>query len=100
MPADALPVPHPQSLAGTVNYRRSYLDTLGRPMRGDVTLTGSARSASGDAVVVPAPVAVPLVDGVLDVNLPPDVYRVVANLRTADGARVTDSDTVTLTESE
>lgn len=65
-------------------------------MSGSVTLTGQTRSATGSTVVVPAPVAVALVDGVLDVQLPLDSYRVEATLRTVDGVRVSDVDTITL----
>lgn len=97
----AQPQPYPgdllAALPGTVPYRRTYADVLGRPMTGSVTITGQARTDTGGTVVVPAPVAVALVDGVLDVALPPDTYRVEAALRTVDGARIADNDTVTLT---
>lgn len=96
------PQPYPgdlvAALPGTVRYRRVYLDALGRPMSGSLTFTGTARTEAGGAVVLPAPVVVPVGgNGGVDVWLPSDTYTVEASLRTADGARVTDSDTVTLT---
>jgi hypothetical protein len=97
MPAPALP--QPRNSAVMVRYRRLYRDLLDRPMTGTVTLTNATRVATADRVI-PARTSVPveLVDGVLDVHLPPNTYRVVAQLRTADGEELTDQDTVTLDE--
>lgn len=96
------PAPYPgdlvAALPGTVRLERAYRDVLGRPMTGTVTLTGAARTATDSAVVVPAPVSVDLADGLLAVDLPPDTYRLQADLRTADGARATDTDEVVLAE--
>ena len=97
MPDPALPIPRSTPLEGTAHLVRLYADPLGRPMRGVVTISGGARSELGSSVVVPAPVTVELVDGVLDVSLPPGDYSIVAMLRTIDGERVSDQDTVTLT---
>jgi hypothetical protein len=94
MPADALPVPWPTSLPGTVRYRREYRDVLGRAMRGTVTLTGSERRDAGGVVILPVSVTVELVDGVLEVDLPADTYHLSAALRTVDGKSA--SDTATL----
>lgn len=96
MPADALPIPWETALEGTMHYRREYRDILGRAMRGQVTITGTERTDTDGGVVLPAPVTVELVGGVLEVDLPPDTYRLSAALKTVDGVRVTDSDTVTL----
>lgn len=96
MPADALPVPWSTPLSGTVHYRREYRDVLGRAMRGSATITGTARTDTGGAVVIPATVTVELTAGVLEVDLPPDTYTIAADLRTADGVRTSDTDTVTL----
>lgn len=96
MPVDAKPIPWPEPLTGLISYRREYRDILGRPMRGTVTITGTERTDSGGAVVLPAPVSVGLVAGVLEVDLPPDTYRIAATLRTVDGQRTSDTDTVTL----
>ena len=82
--------------AGAARLHRVYRDPLGRPLSGEVTITGATRTAAGGHVVVPAPVTVKISDGVLEVNLPPDTYQLQAPLRTADGARVQDADTVTL----
>ena len=98
MPVDARPHrPHP--LPGTVTLHRVYRDALGRPMTGTVTLTGRRRHTLGGNVVPTAPVTVPVDGGVLHVFLPPDTYTVVAALRTADGARVQDTETIVLEES-
>lgn len=98
MPADALPQPRPGTriLPGTAPYRRAWADPLGRPLRGKVVLTGQTRIEAGVLVVLPAPVTVELVDGVLDVILPCGPYRMAADLRTVDGAPVSDDGTFTV----
>lgn len=96
MPVDALPVAWGAGGPDTVTYRREYRDLLGRPMRGQVTVTGTTRWSSDQAVTLPAPVVVELVGGVLEVDLPPDTYSLVAALRTVDGERANDSDEVIL----
>lgn len=97
MPVDAQPVPWPEPVSGEVQLRRVYLDALKRPLVGEVTISGNQRAASGGTVVVSADVRARLVDGVLDVSLPPGTYSLTATLRTVDGAPVTDKDEVTLT---
>lgn len=100
MPVDALPVPWDTggSLDGTVPYRREYRDALRRLVKsGTVTIAGQARTERDGVVTVPAPVTVELVGGVLDVHLAPGTYTIAATLRTVDGERTSDSDTVTLT---
>lgn len=97
MPVDAKAAPWPEPLAALIHYRRDYRDVLGRPMRGTVTITGTARSDADGTVILPAPVTVELAAGVLEVDLPSDTYRIEAALRTVDGFRTSDTDTVTLT---
>jgi len=98
MPADALPQAHAVAgpLEGSHCLRRTYRDPLGRPMSGTVRIIGQARTESGNTVVPPAPVKVELVDGRLDVHLPPDSYRLEASLTTVDGERLNDVSTVEL----
>lgn len=84
------------SIVGAVHHQRTYRDPLGRPMTGTATFTGQTRTQSGDAVTLPAPVKVPVVDGLLQADLPPDTYRVTVALRTIDRGRISDSYTVTL----
>jgi hypothetical protein len=100
MPAPALPQPWHSHLPGSVAFRRVYRDALGRPMTGTVTLTGQNHTEMGGAVIPPAPVAVEIVNGVVEVNLPPDTYTLTAALRTADGSRVSDSATVVVGTSQ
>jgi hypothetical protein len=99
MPADALPQPWVVPLEGSVRLRREYRDVLGRPLRGTATITGTVEREAGGRVVIPASVEAELVDGVLEVYLPPDTYLVTADLRTANGARASYSTTVDLTDS-
>lgn len=99
MAAEALPIEPPPTptLHGTgVALRREYRDILGRPLIGSVTVTGQVKTEAGELFVLPAAIAVELVDGVLDINLPPDTYHLTAALRTHDGARIDDSATVTV----
>jgi len=97
MPADALPQAHAAGpLEGSHCLRRTYRDPLGRPMSGTVRIIGQARTENGNTVVPPAPVKVELIDGRLDVHLPPDKYTLQASLTTADGERISDVSTVEL----
>ncbi len=72
---------------GVYPYRQEYRDTLDRPMSGRVTITVTGRR---DGVVVD------LVDGVLDVSLPPNTYELYAQLRTVDGDRAVRQTDLTL----
>jgi hypothetical protein len=96
MPDAALPIPRDAGLTGTVPLRREYRDVLGRPLAGSATVTGSTRLEDGDTVVPPVSVTVDIPAGVLELYLPPDIYTVVATLRTRDRQVFTDTDTVTL----
>lgn len=94
MPVDA-PTSEPTApMKGTVRLLREYLDVLGRPLTGTATITGQARTEDGGRIVLPLPVEVDIVNGVLDVYLPPDTYLVEATLRTVEQARATDKVTV------
>jgi hypothetical protein len=68
-------------------------------MTGQVVITGAQRAQDGDQIIVAAPVVAPVVAGVLDVELPAGTYTLAAALATADGNRVDDAETVTLTAS-
>ncbi len=96
MPAPALP--QPWHLPGTVGYRREYRDPLGRPMSGSVTITNATRIEAG-GVVIPARSSsrVDLSAGVLDVQLYPNTYQFVAELRTEAGDEATDRHQATVT---
>lgn len=95
MPVNALPQ-STAPLAGAVRLRREYRDALGRPMTGRARITGAQRAQDGDVVTVAAPVVAPVLDGALAADLPPGTYVLHAQLSTVDGARVDDTETVTL----
>lgn len=95
MPAEALPYDaRPTGATPTGRLYRVYADALSRPMRGQITLQGQTRTEVDGRVVLPAPVLVDLVDGVLDVTLPPDTYTLTAALRTVDGTRAQETASV------
>lgn len=96
MPQEALPIPHDPMNRSLIEFRREYRDLLQRPMKGRVTLTGSQSSSSGVRHVLPAPVTIELVDGLLDVRLPADTYTITADLWSVDDVQSRDEDTVTL----
>lgn len=78
-PLNAYPgdLPASQRAAARPPFRRVFLDSLGRPLAGQVTFRPSRGVGS---------VTVPLVDGVLQVQLTPGQYRMVGTLKTVDGA--------------
>lgn len=90
MPDPALPVPRVEQdvPAARPRYRHRFEDAAGRPMSGTVTLTPQPAGA---------PVTRELRDGVLDLELAPGVYTLVALLRTADLTRQLTTDTITVT---
>lgn len=97
MPSEALPVNRTAPPKGTVTLRRTYVDALNRPLTGSITLTGTKTTTNGGVVHLgAAPVTVALVGGLLEVDLPPDTYRLTAALRTVDGHRITSDETVTV----
>lgn len=73
---------------GRVRYTRRFDDAAGRPMTGTVTLTPQPPGA---------PVNAEVREGVLDLELAPGVYTLVALLRTADLTRHLTMDTITIT---
>lgn len=96
MPVEAPVILPNVPLTGSVRCYREYRDVLGRPLTGVVTITGQTRTEVGGQTVLPLPVLVEIVGGVLDVNLPPDTYSLVADLRTVEQARATDKATIVL----
>lgn len=96
MPVDALPVPN-GPLPGTVRFRREYRDALNRPLTGTMTIQGKRSHAVGDVTVLPTPAVVRLTSGVVEIDLPPDVYEYTTVLQSPEGARVTDKGTIDLT---
>lgn len=95
MPVDALPQPWPESSA-EASYRRTFVDSLGRPLEGELTVERLNPPSDETTVVIAAPVAVPLAAGELTLDLPPGIYRVRGQLRTAGREQVTYDDTVTV----
>lgn len=96
MPTQALPIPPARPTPGAVTVLREYHDALGRPMSGEVTITGGKRSTDGQRVLVPAAVVAPVAGGVLRVALPPGTYTFSAALKTLDGGKASDVETVTV----
>ena len=96
MPTDALPVPPAVPVPGAVPFRHEYRDALGRALVGSVTLTPETRTAAPGVTIPAAPLTVPVVAGVLAVDLPPGIYQLRADLRTVDGASVVDTDRVSI----
>ncbi len=96
MPDDALPQPWPTQAVHTARYRREYRDPLGRPMRGTLTISGATRTDTADVAIVPTPVNVTLVDGVLEADLPPGDYTLTGQLTNVDGARIIEEGSFTL----
>lgn len=95
MPNPARPVSRvAEVIPGAFPLRWLYTDALGSPLSGTVRITGRNGAEVGTHKVIPAPFSVALADGWLDVNLPPDTYRLEANLVAQDGTKVSDATTV------
>jgi hypothetical protein len=88
--------PRAQARPGWAVLRREYLDALGRPMTGDVSIISRTRAVVGDTIIPASSVRRPVVAGVLEVELPPNTYELKAQLRTADGDTFTDNTAVRL----
>lgn len=95
MPIPARTAPRVQ-LPGAVRLRRIYVDHLQRPLSGTVLVISREPAAEGDMVIPAGPTPVDLSGGVLDIPLPPGRYRLVAQLRAADGSLVRDDREITL----
>lgn len=95
MSFDALPLPHRHVPKG-VRYHRVFLDALGRPLTGQLTLTLAEPVESRSTVVLPVAVTVDLAEGAINVHLAAGTYAVQARLRSPDGEPVVFSETVTL----
>lgn len=93
MPAEALPIPWPEPIRGSVHFEKPYRDAAGRALSGKVTVTGTIRK---DGVIGDAPIVAEIVAGKLVLDLPPDTYTLVAKLQTPEGTKLTDTDTITL----
>jgi hypothetical protein len=95
MPTPARPFPRDRG-HDRVPYHRRYLDQLGRPLTGKVTITRRDHHATGEVVVPAGSVPVELVDGHLNVRLAPGEYELTAQLRTRDNVGVLHRDVVTV----
>lgn len=84
MPEPALPIPHNPALRSLRPVRREYRDLLQRPFSGSLTLRAVADYQEGATVVSSAPVKVPVVDGVLALDLPPGSYTLTGALWSKD----------------
>jgi hypothetical protein len=97
MPVPALPIPHGAQPDRRV-HRHSYIDPLNQPMTGTVTITSLRRLDQGDTVLPESATAVAeLVDGVLEIELQPGFYKLVATLTSASGHSLTDVASITIT---
>ncbi len=96
MPDDALPQPWLDSVSSTVALVRTYLDVLGRPMRGSARITGAKHAKDGGLVVAGVPVTLSLDKGVLSANLPPGTYVLTTDLISVDNERERTEEEVTL----
>lgn len=94
------PQPYPgdliASLPDTTNHRRTFLDSLGRPLEGELTVERLNPATDENTVIIATPVPVPLTGGVFAADLPPGSYRIRGLLRTASGEQVTYDNTVTI----
>jgi hypothetical protein len=90
MPSPALPFPRNTRASG--RCQRRYVDSLGRPLAGTVTITRRGAHVGDGVVMAAAPARVELVGGNLDVQLLPGRYELAAQLRTVDGVGTTFKD--------
>lgn len=84
MPVPALPVPPPRAARVLTAVRREYFDLLMRPMRGTLMLTAKEDHRTGEATISRAPVKAQVIEGILELALPPGVYALRGTLYTAD----------------
>lgn len=100
MPQPALPIPHNPALQGTYTVRREYRDLLQRPMSGSLMLSAASDFQQGETTVSKAPVPVPVVEGVLDLALPPGRYELVGKLWGLDDSQMQVSESFTVGEED
>jgi hypothetical protein len=96
MPKTARPTSRAQVEIEQIRLRREFRDLANRPLLGNVRITGTKVTRTGSSVVVPETATVALVNGVLDVMLPPDTYQLVGDFYTADRVASEYSESVTL----
>lgn len=96
MPEKALPIPHNPVLRDTANLRREYKDLLQRPMSGSLSLEAVRNYQEGNTTVSKAPVKVPVVEGVLNLDLPPGDYLLTGKLWGVDESQMSVSEAFTV----
>lgn len=94
MPRPVVTVPRDQMKR--IRLVRQFHDLAGQALIGAVVVTGSATTRMGSSVVVEKATRLPLVDGVLDVMLPPDTYQLVGDFVSVDRVQSEYAETVTL----
>lgn len=100
MPEPALPIPHDPALTGLVSFRREYRDLLQRPLAGHLTLRATRNYKEGRTVVGGSPVKVPVVEGVLALDIPPGEYVLRGNLWNRDEERMQVEEEFTIKEAQ
>lgn len=98
MPVPALPIPHNPALRNTASVRREYRDLLQRPMSGSLTLEAVHNYIDGQTTISGAPVKVPVVEGVLSLDLPPGAYMLRGTLWGMDESQMTIGEEFTIEE--
>lgn len=94
MPIPARPNAYRQFIPGTVVLERNYLDLLGRPLNGTLTVAGSAALEVSETVIHPQPVKVELEGGQLLMRVPAGEYTVTGQLWNDDDETVHIDETV------
>jgi hypothetical protein len=100
MPQRALPIPHNPALRTLETVVREYRDLLQRPLSGTLTLAAAAPFQEGRVTVSSAAVKVPVVDGVLALDLPPGSYVLRGQLWSKDEQQTPIEETFTVGEEE
>lgn len=94
------PQPYPGDLIALLpdatSYRRTFVDSLGRPLEGELTVERLNPATDETTVIIATPVPVPLAGGLFAADLPPGTYRIRGQLRTASGEQVAYDNTVTI----
>lgn len=100
MAVPARPIPNSPVDSSKIRLIRRFHDLAGRPLIGRTTITGTVVTQAGGSVIVPGASSVDLVDGVLDVQLPPDTYHLLTEAYSVDRIASTHEETVTLSEDD